>query len=57
MQKLATTKVLVEPPHFYLNLTSVTAQLEPVNISEQSYFNNVLSLGRLKRQWMYNIKK
>ena len=49
--------MLVEPPHFYLNLSVVTRSLETVNISEQSYFSNVLSLGRLNRQWMYNIKK
>ena len=47
----------MEPPHFYLNLSSVTGRLETLNISEQSYFNNVLSLGRRARQWMYNIKK
>ena len=47
----------MEPPHFYLNLTAVAARLEGVDISEESYFNNVLSLGRLKRRWMYSMKK
>ena len=47
----------MEPPDFYLNLSSVTGGLERVNISEESYFNNVLSLGRRARQWMYNSKK
>lgn len=56
MQKLATTKVLVEPPSFYLNRTWVTRGLEAVTISPGCHLTNVLALARRRRLQLFSSK-
>ena len=57
MQKLATTKVLVDLPTFYLNQSIIVASLATANISHNHFFNNVLHMGKQQRSWLYNLKK
>ena len=57
MQKLATTKVLVDLPTFYLNLSVIVDSLKTANISDSHFFNNVFHMGKHQRSWLYNLKK
>ena len=57
MQKLATTKVLVDLPTFYLNQSIILDSLATANISDKHFFNNVLHMGKHQRTWLYNLKK
>ena len=57
IQKLATTRVLVDLPTFYLNHSIIVNSLATVNISDKHFFNNVLHMGKHQRTWLYSLKR
>lgn len=57
MQKIATTKIMVDLPSFYLNRTAIIDSLTGIYISDKQFFSNVIMMVNHQRKQLYTLKK
>lgn len=57
MQKIATTKIMVDLPSFYLNRTAIINSLTGIYISDKQFFSNVIMMVNHQRKQLYTLKK
>ena len=57
MQKIATTKIMVDLPSFYLNRTAIIDSLTGIYISDKQFFSNVVMMVNHQRKQLYTLKK
>ena len=53
MQKIATIKIIVDLPNFYLNHTAIVDSLTGINISNQDFFKNFITMISQHRKQLY----
>ena len=57
MQKIATTKIMVDLPSFYLNRTAIIDSLTGIYISDKQFFSNIIMMVNHQRKQLYTLKK
>ena len=57
MQKIATTKIMVNLLSFYLNRTAIIDSLTGIYISDKQFFSNVIMMVNHQRKQLYMLKK
>ena len=57
MQMIATTKIMVDLPSFYLNRTAIIDSLTGIYISDKQFFSNVIMMVNHQRKQLYTLKK
>ena len=57
MQKIATTKIMVDLPSFYLNRTAIIDSLTGIYISDKQFFSNVIMMVNHQRKQLYMLRK
>ena len=57
MQKIATTKIMVDLPSFYLNRTAIIDSLTGIYISDKQFFSNVIMMVNHQRKQLSTLKK
>ena len=57
IQKIATTKFMVDIPNFYLNHTAIVDSLTGINISNQDFFKNFITMISQHRKQLHKLIK
>ena len=57
IQKIATTKFMVDVPNFYLNHSAIVDRLTRINISGKQFFTNFITMVSLHRKQLYKLKR
>ena len=57
LQKIATTKFMVDVPNFYLNHSAIVDSLTKINISEKQFFTSFITLLSQHRKQLYKLKR
>ena len=57
IQKIATTKFMVDIPNSYLNHTAIVDSLAGIHISNQDFFKNFITMISQQRKQLYKLIK